>query len=419
MPPPSGAKLKRRPRVNEAGGSGAPAQKQQRTAASASASASASSAAAATGTGAAATATTATTATAATTVVRAATAAERARRPDPAWPFTAGRNPSPAGLILLAWLTENLDHPYPSESQKDSMERETKGSRQQINDWFINARARKLKKLREQDAAERGKGKGRGRGRGKGRGRGSGAKARGKKAAPKAALPPRRAPPAVPGQQRGAKPPVQLIAIPVQLQMPLRAAPSQPVPTAQMVQHWQEAPVVQIVSAVVATPGAMDRAVLQSLAALADGGDSGDHNTVPPSPSGSDVSVRATAPSPVAMPGLGAALQAPPEEPETAELRSAAVPEPSPQLSQSPNFASPAQNASQADPDPMSAMMDDGDGAQDELPMSQPEEILVELSQGSPQALPFTFSQLDDARLSQEQEAPSEEDSSQASEEFD
>ena len=50
---------------------------------------------------------------------------------------------------------------------------------------------------------------------------------------------------------------------------------------------------------------------------------------------------------------------------------------------------------------------------------AQTRQYLVELSQGSPQALPFTFSQLDEARLSQEQEAPSEEDSSQASEEFD
>ncbi|KAL1969250.1 hypothetical protein VTN77DRAFT_9442 [Rasamsonia byssochlamydoides] len=61
-----------------------------------------------------------------------------------------GNLPKPVTDILRAWFHEHLDHPYPSEEDKQMFMSRTGLSISQISNWFINARRRQLPALRNQ-----------------------------------------------------------------------------------------------------------------------------------------------------------------------------------------------------------------------------------------------------------------------------
>ncbi|KAI9737066.1 MAG: hypothetical protein M1834_000656 [Cirrosporium novae-zelandiae] len=50
--------------------------------------------------------------------------------------------------ILKDWLQRNLDHPYPTEDQKFDLMNQTNMDMQQLSNWFINARRRKVKPMK-------------------------------------------------------------------------------------------------------------------------------------------------------------------------------------------------------------------------------------------------------------------------------
>ncbi|RHZ71782.1 hypothetical protein CDV55_103244 [Aspergillus turcosus] len=58
--------------------------------------------------------------------------------------------PKPATDILRAWFHEHLDHPYPSEEDKQMFATRTGLNASQISNWFTNARRRQLPVLRNQ-----------------------------------------------------------------------------------------------------------------------------------------------------------------------------------------------------------------------------------------------------------------------------
>lgn len=51
--------------------------------------------------------------------------------------------------ILLNWLKRNLDRPYPNLQEKNELVRKTGLTFQQLDNWFINARRRKVQNLKE------------------------------------------------------------------------------------------------------------------------------------------------------------------------------------------------------------------------------------------------------------------------------
>lgn len=62
--------------------------------------------------------------------------------------------PRQTTLILLSWLSDHLDRPYPNSREKYELLIKTHLSIQQLDNWFINARRRKisiLKKMKETD----------------------------------------------------------------------------------------------------------------------------------------------------------------------------------------------------------------------------------------------------------------------------
>jgi len=59
-----------------------------------------------------------------------------------------GNLPKPVTDILRRWLQEHLDHPYPSDEQKQVFIQRTGLSISQISNWFINARRRQLPALK-------------------------------------------------------------------------------------------------------------------------------------------------------------------------------------------------------------------------------------------------------------------------------
>ncbi|KAH8704148.1 homeobox KN domain-containing protein [Talaromyces proteolyticus] len=61
-----------------------------------------------------------------------------------------GNLPKPVTDILRAWFHEHLDHPYPTEEDKQIFMSRTGLSISQISNWFINARRRQLPALRNQ-----------------------------------------------------------------------------------------------------------------------------------------------------------------------------------------------------------------------------------------------------------------------------
>lgn len=74
-------------------------------------------------------------------------------------PKRRGNLPKPVTHILRTWLQDHLDHPYPSDEDKQGLMGQTGLSLVQISNWFINARRRALPQSHR-------KGKGRGRVRG-------------------------------------------------------------------------------------------------------------------------------------------------------------------------------------------------------------------------------------------------------------
>ncbi|KAJ5899754.1 hypothetical protein N7495_004498 [Penicillium taxi] len=69
---------------------------------------------------------------------------------DPKSKRRRGNLPKPVTDILRAWFHEHLDHPYPSEEDKQMFMTRTNLSISQISNWFINARRRQLPALRNQ-----------------------------------------------------------------------------------------------------------------------------------------------------------------------------------------------------------------------------------------------------------------------------
>ncbi|ODV88237.1 hypothetical protein CANARDRAFT_228984 [[Candida] arabinofermentans NRRL YB-2248] len=57
--------------------------------------------------------------------------------------------PKKTTVILLNWLNDNLEHPYPNSKEKLDLTSRTGLTIQQLSNWFINARRRKIQMLRE------------------------------------------------------------------------------------------------------------------------------------------------------------------------------------------------------------------------------------------------------------------------------
>ncbi|KAL1927950.1 hypothetical protein VTP01DRAFT_3355 [Rhizomucor pusillus] len=64
--------------------------------------------------------------------------------------------PKPVTAILKEWLFANKRHPYPNEDEKEALARQTGLARNQISNWFINARRRILIPVLAQDKQETG-----------------------------------------------------------------------------------------------------------------------------------------------------------------------------------------------------------------------------------------------------------------------
>ncbi|CDH57984.1 predicted protein [Lichtheimia corymbifera JMRC:FSU:9682] len=58
--------------------------------------------------------------------------------------------PKPVTAILKNWLAEHKKHPYPNEDEKCQLVRQTGLARNQISNWFINARRRILRPMLEE-----------------------------------------------------------------------------------------------------------------------------------------------------------------------------------------------------------------------------------------------------------------------------
>lgn len=56
--------------------------------------------------------------------------------------------PKAATSVLLDWLKKNVDNPYPSDPEKENLRNITGLALGQINNWFTNARSRRLKQLK-------------------------------------------------------------------------------------------------------------------------------------------------------------------------------------------------------------------------------------------------------------------------------
>lgn len=62
---------------------------------------------------------------------------------------TRNNLPKETTYILLKWLNEHLNHPYPNSFEKTRLMMATGLNQQQLSNWFINARRRKIKGLRQ------------------------------------------------------------------------------------------------------------------------------------------------------------------------------------------------------------------------------------------------------------------------------
>lgn len=62
---------------------------------------------------------------------------------------TRNNLPKETTYILLRWLNDHLNHPYPNSFEKTQLMMTTGLNQQQLSNWFINARRRKIKVLRQ------------------------------------------------------------------------------------------------------------------------------------------------------------------------------------------------------------------------------------------------------------------------------
>lgn len=62
---------------------------------------------------------------------------------------TRNNLPKETTYVLLKWLNEHLNHPYPNSFEKTQLMMTTGLNQQQLSNWFINARRRKIKVLRQ------------------------------------------------------------------------------------------------------------------------------------------------------------------------------------------------------------------------------------------------------------------------------
>lgn len=63
---------------------------------------------------------------------------------------TRNNLPKETTYILISWLNDHLSHPYPNSFEKNQLMMATGLNHQQLLNWFINARRRKIKMLKEQ-----------------------------------------------------------------------------------------------------------------------------------------------------------------------------------------------------------------------------------------------------------------------------
>ncbi|KAI5956061.1 CUP9 [Candida theae] len=63
---------------------------------------------------------------------------------------TRNNLPKEITYVLLRWLNDHLNHPYPNSFEKNQLMMATGLNQQQLSNWFINARRRKIKTLKEQ-----------------------------------------------------------------------------------------------------------------------------------------------------------------------------------------------------------------------------------------------------------------------------
>ncbi|CAK9442142.1 uncharacterized protein LODBEIA_P58850 [Lodderomyces beijingensis] len=63
---------------------------------------------------------------------------------------TRNNLPKEITFVLLRWLNDHLNHPYPNSFEKNHLMMTTGLNQQQLSNWFINARRRKIKGLKEQ-----------------------------------------------------------------------------------------------------------------------------------------------------------------------------------------------------------------------------------------------------------------------------
>ncbi|EGW30163.1 uncharacterized protein SPAPADRAFT_63770 [Spathaspora passalidarum NRRL Y-27907] len=70
--------------------------------------------------------------------------------PPPIKRKTRNNLPKEITFILLKWLNDHLNHPYPNSFEKNQLMMATGLNQQQLSNWFINARRRKIKSLKEQ-----------------------------------------------------------------------------------------------------------------------------------------------------------------------------------------------------------------------------------------------------------------------------
>lgn len=58
--------------------------------------------------------------------------------------------PKKSTTILMTWLNDNITHPYPNSKEKMDLIRKTGLTPQQLSNWFINARRRKINNQQQQ-----------------------------------------------------------------------------------------------------------------------------------------------------------------------------------------------------------------------------------------------------------------------------
>ncbi|CCE82413.1 Piso0_002138 [Millerozyma farinosa CBS 7064] len=70
---------------------------------------------------------------------------------------TRNNLPKETTYILIKWLNEHISHPYPNSFEKNQLMMSTGLNQQQLSNWFINARRRKIKMLKERQQQQQDK----------------------------------------------------------------------------------------------------------------------------------------------------------------------------------------------------------------------------------------------------------------------